>query len=43
MCAKFQDNDVEIDEDNRSSAASTPVPYLCMVYLLSVCASWAMQ
>ena len=43
MCAKFQDNDVEIDEDNRSSAASAPASQFCKVYLFSVGASWVMQ
>jgi len=30
MSAKVQESDLEIDEDNRRSAASAPAPYLCL-------------
>jgi hypothetical protein len=43
MSAKVQDNDLEIDEEIRSSAASAPARYFCKVFLPSVGASWVKQ
>lgn len=43
MSVKVQDNDLEIDENSKRSAASAPAPYLCKVYLHSVGASWVVQ